>query len=85
MNKRLILALSYVADRGGELSTWLGVFVFLGYFGLDIPADKVPELAQRCVAAFGVIAAIFPDDLKRLKAHALAIIKGEQDANKAAD
>lgn len=73
MKNRLILLAAYFLDRAGELSTWRGIITLLTAFGILHAPDRADEFAAYGVTLYGIISAVFPDDIDKIKAYAAKV------------
>jgi hypothetical protein len=77
LKNRLTLLLVYFIDRASELSTWLGLIALVGFaLHKSWDPDRMNTMAQYCMLAFGVIAAVFPDQIAKLKDYANHFLAG---------
>lgn len=53
------VALDYIIARGKEPSTWAGVAIFFGFFGLDQDiVERITANGPALISAFGALVAI---------------------------
>lgn len=51
----------FIKNRLREASTYRGIIVLLGIFGVSIEPEKADAIVAACIALYGVLAAFFPD------------------------
>ena len=51
----------FFKNRLREASTYRGIIVLLGIFGVSIEPEKGDAIVAACIALYGVAAAFFPD------------------------
>lgn len=51
----------FFKNRLKEASTYRGIIVLLGIFGVSIDPEKGDAIVAACIALYGVAAAFFPD------------------------
>lgn len=72
MNKATNKAVSYILARLREPSTWAGVALFLGFFGVSPETvERVTSNGVAVVTALAAVAAIIVPDLVKGKAETL--------------
>lgn len=53
--------LTYILNRGKELSTWLGILALFGTFGVHLAPEQLQAIAQAGVAIVAAIVMFLPE------------------------